>query len=512
GEDRCIRTVYGVNLLVGGYGDEAQKIFDAEDNPASQLCKAVLLARRAKYAEAVEAFKPFEGRIPNCSVIIAFLKTMEDANYCDPDLPADNLPAVELHAYWNMLRENIADSMKGLSEIERVKGKDIYKDTKGVILAYDYKKPIFFNALSVKGPIGLEAPALKADYTLTGRATIKADIGSSDEIKSAMLYIDGKMRSVTNSYPYSFTVNTESILNGIHEIKITAMDAYGSRITEKTFTVEVFNKKEHKDPDEQAVWDRLMEFCAPRQGMESVNYLMAVCAAREKDLALHEKALVRCVAVNPLYRDASELLRRYYFRSEGVSIIERGPADRREICLTFDDGPTPTTLENLKILRKYNVRATFFIVGRQAEKYPEIIRQILEDGHQLALHSQNHPDYTKLDYPDIVKETLQCYCAIKDCGGEPTLYFRPPGGNRDEEQSRLSREYGVHIGLWTKNSTHLQESTPEILASYCKESMKPGFIYLLHNDVVAVTKALPDILEYAAAGGYKCVTMQEIIR
>ncbi|MBO4548907.1 MAG: polysaccharide deacetylase family protein, partial [Abditibacteriota bacterium] len=361
-------------------------------------------------------------------------------------------------------------------------------------------------------PIGLETRTKKADYTLQGKANIKADIGNNDEIKSAMLYIDGKMRSVTNSYPYSFTLNTETLLNGIHDVKITAMDAFGNKLSDKTFTVEVFNQKEHAAPDEQQIWGRLTEFVTPRQGMESVNYLMAVCAAREKDLELHEKALIQCVAANPQYRDASDLLRRYYFISEGVSIIEKGNPGKKQICLTFDDGPTPTTLENLKILKEYGVRATFFLVGRQAEKYPEIIRQMVEDGHQLALHSQNHPNYTKLDYPDIVKETLQCYYSIQACGGSPTLYFRPPGGNRDEEQSRLSREYGVHIGLWTKNSTHLQESTPEILADYCISSMKPGFIYLLHNDVVAVTKALPVILDYASRNGFKCVTMEEIIK
>ncbi|MBP5274040.1 MAG: polysaccharide deacetylase family protein [Abditibacteriota bacterium] len=512
GEDKYITTVYGVNLLVGGYGEEAQKIFDKEDNPCSQLCRAVLLARRAKYPEAIEAFKPFEGRIANYNVIIDFLKTMEDADFCDPDLPVDTLPAIELHAYWNMLRDNISDSLKGLREIEKIKGRDIYKDTKGIILAYDYKKPIFFNAFAIRGRIGLEAPKEKADYVLEGRATIRADIGNNDTVKSAMLYIDGKMKSMTNSYPFSFVLNTANIPNGVHDVKIAALDAYGNKISEKRFTAEIFNKKDHKAPDEELIWQRLTEFVTPRQGMESVNYLMAVCAAREKDIELHRKALERTVAVNPQYRDASELLRRYYFLSDGATIIEKGNPARREIALTFDDGPTPTTLDNLKILKKYNVRATFFIVGRQAEKYPEIIRAIMEDGHQLALHSQNHPDYTKLDYNDIVKETLQCYCAIKECGGDPTLYFRPPGGNRDEEQSRLSREYGVRIGLWTKNSTHLQESTPELLTEYCNQSMKPGFIYLLHNDVVAVTQSLPAILDHAASEGFRCVTMEEIIK
>ena len=517
GEDEFIKTVYATSLLFGNQPAEAESILKdlLKSNPYNKsiiFLAGIIKAKNGNIPESLNYFESISKYIQNYNHLYSYLNTMADSTFINDELEESNLSAMELSAYWNVLRKNNTEALETLKLICNIKGSDSYKDIKGILFSYLPESSFMFNASPFKGKLGLNVQEKIADHSLSGLTNIKANIAQSSEIQSITIFIDDQLKGMTNSYPYSFTINTENLINGIHEVRISAVGFDSSILTSKTFTIEVFNMKSSIVNNIDDVWEKLWNLIQIRQGMETVNYLLATCAAREKDLDTHRIALERCIAVNPYYRDTIELIQKYYFPPSTKKTIETGNKNFKQVGLTFDDGPTPTTRENLNILKKYNAKATFFIVGRMAEKYPDVLREIANDGHQIALHSQNHPNYSKLSYEETIKETFQNYCAIKATGVNPTLYFRPPGGNNSENIAKLSRDFGFKIALWTKNTTHLQTSTPEILSKYCIDTLKPGFIYLMHNNESVVTQALPILLDFLNQKAYKCTTMEEIIK
>lgn len=133
-------------------------------------------------------------------------------------------------------------------------------------------------------------------------------------------------------------------------------------------------------------------------------------------------------------------------------ITKRNPPkntnDKNSILLTFDDGPSKEyTNKLLDLLKTYNIQATFFVVARQAEKQPEIIKRIVRDGHTLGLHSLEHKNalikgylYTKHDFEESIR-------TIKKLGYDVT-YYRPPWGHVNLFTLYYIKKYGLKLVLW----------------------------------------------------------------
>ena len=115
------------------------------------------------------------------------------------------------------------------------------------------------------------------------------------------------------------------------------------------------------------------------------------------------------------------------------------PNAEKLIALTFDDGPSKTTMvEVLDLLEKYDVKATFFIVGRKLNELTlPVLQRALKEGHELANHSFNHVHMPELSEEKIVKEYTDCQTLIRDALGVDMYYFRPPFGKADDRMFRL---------------------------------------------------------------------------
>jgi peptidoglycan/xylan/chitin deacetylase (PgdA/CDA1 family) len=131
----------------------------------------------------------------------------------------------------------------------------------------------------------------------------------------------------------------------------------------------------------------------------------------------------------------------------GRAII--GGPDPAEFALTYDDGPNdPYTQQLLDVLARYDVRATFFLIGRFVRQRPEIARAIRAAGHLVGNHTMTHP-VLLFQSPKRVREELAgCNAAIEDALGEPVRYFRPPHGARRPDVLRAARELGLTSVLW----------------------------------------------------------------
>ena len=211
------------------------------------------------------------------------------------------------------------------------------------------------------------------------------------------------------------------------------------------------------------------------------------------------------------------------FSSEGIFSLaqnndiffKNGSRNEKLIALTFDDGPHPKeTYEILNILNKYNVKATFFVVGKHANWYSKPIIEASKEGHEIGNHTFSHPDISNLSSDDIKKEIKECEDAlIKLTGKKPTL-FRPPYGSYGKDQlGEIAKECGYKIILWTSIDAKDWKNPPSAqISNTIINKVQNGDIILLHDYGTENTvQALDVIIPTLTKEGYKFVTVSELI-
>lgn len=186
------------------------------------------------------------------------------------------------------------------------------------------------------------------------------------------------------------------------------------------------------------------------------------------------------------------------------------------IALTFDDGPWPNmTSQILEILRKNNVKATFFLVGKQVQKYPQLVKQIVNEGHAVGNHTWSH-QYHLYDESAAAHEIDDNAALIYKLTGVKTSLFRPPAGilNNGLVAYAQAKKYGVI--MWSVDSKDWRYRSPtaqSLLESVAKDA-KPGGIILLHDgggDRSSTVKALPELIAQLKKHGYNFVTVPELL-
>lgn len=176
------------------------------------------------------------------------------------------------------------------------------------------------------------------------------------------------------------------------------------------------------------------------------------------------------------------------------------PTKEKEIYLTFDDGPIPgVTPWVLEMLRQYNAKATFFCVGDNVRKYPEIYEQVLEEGHAVGNHTLNH-------LSGWSTENISYFHNIRHCARVVNSgLFRPPYGKlRPSQVHFLQRHY--HIIMWDVLSADFdRDVTPDECSQNVIQHAVPGSIVVFHDSLKAETNlrhALPAVLEHFSSIGY----------
>jgi peptidoglycan/xylan/chitin deacetylase (PgdA/CDA1 family) len=136
-----------------------------------------------------------------------------------------------------------------------------------------------------------------------------------------------------------------------------------------------------------------------------------------------------------------------------------------ELALTFDDGPNPLwTPRLIKILDKYDVKATFFLVGRFAEAEPYLTRHIADAGHLIGNHTWSHPNLAMTQRRRIRAELARTSSILEQITGKAVRYFRPPFGARRPEVLRTARRMGLIPVLWNVMTTDWEEPSPDRIA------------------------------------------------
>jgi len=189
--------------------------------------------------------------------------------------------------------------------------------------------------------------------------------------------------------------------------------------------------------------------------------------------------------------------------------------DKKLIALTFDDGPHPVyTDEILKILDEYNVKATFFVIGKNAEKYPELVRAELSAGHEVENHTYGHIFANKTNCSAIKREISESEKVMSDICPYKFNFIRPPGGIYNSQFVDAIGDLSYSIVLWSLDTNDWKCPGADSIVNTVLSSVRPGDIVLMHDYVVgdsSTPAALKIILPKLLDEGYKFVTVSELM-
>ncbi|GAA1496989.1 hypothetical protein GCM10009628_19920 [Paeniglutamicibacter kerguelensis] len=177
------------------------------------------------------------------------------------------------------------------------------------------------------------------------------------------------------------------------------------------------------------------------------------------------------------------------------------------VALTFDDGPGKYTPELLSLLDQYDAKATFFLIGGNVKKHPQIVRDEVAKGHEIGNHTWSHEDLTKVSVAAAKRDMQKTDDAIKEAAGvDPTL-VRPPFGSLP---ASLKKNLSVPIALWDVDTLDWQTRNTKSTIKTA-EKIVPGSIVLMHDIHKSTVDAMPTILKDLSTKGYHFVTVTELI-
>jgi len=201
------------------------------------------------------------------------------------------------------------------------------------------------------------------------------------------------------------------------------------------------------------------------------------------------------------------------------------PADaraRKEIALTFDDGPDPlVTPKTLDILDRYACTATFFCIGEKAAHYPDLCRQIVQRGHTVENHSQHHSVFFAFSGLAGLKREMQAaQDTLQGITGQRPQFFRAPAGIRSPLLDPVLTRLGLKLASWTARGFDTRSGNVDKVNRRLQKGLKAGAILLLHDGnaarssagVPVVLEVLPLVLEAVGAAGLHCVTLRHALR
>ena len=200
-------------------------------------------------------------------------------------------------------------------------------------------------------------------------------------------------------------------------------------------------------------------------------------------------------------------------------VLTHADTQRKVIALTFDDGPYPPyTQKLLKVLAEKHVHATFFMVGENAAKHPELVREVQSAGHLVALHAGYHKDLLKLSPDEVRSNIAYGKSTLEEITGKQLHFMRPPHGFKDWSTVKAINDAGMLVVNWSIIPRDWTNPGVQVIADRVCENAAPGAIVLLHDGDSPKNSAPRDqtieavglIIDRLRAEGYEFVTIEEL--
>lgn len=188
--------------------------------------------------------------------------------------------------------------------------------------------------------------------------------------------------------------------------------------------------------------------------------------------------------------------------------------NEKKIALSFDAAwGNEDTKDILTILKKHDVKVTFFMTGGWVEKYPDDVKAILEAGHDLGNHSENHKNMSQLSKSAQKEELMEVHDKVKELTGYEMTLFRPPYGDYDNSVILNATECGYYTIQWDVDSLDWKDyGVDSIIKTVCQHKhLGPGSIILCHNGAKYTATALDEMITQLKKDGYTLVPISELI-
>ena len=187
--------------------------------------------------------------------------------------------------------------------------------------------------------------------------------------------------------------------------------------------------------------------------------------------------------------------------------VSASSAEKKKVAITFDDGPNPDyTPDLLKGLKERGVSATFFLLGKEVEKYPELVEQMHAEGHLIGTHSYEHVNLCNLTDEKAIEQVDKTNALIEKITGERPQFIRPPYGcwkkNLDYKTSMIEV-------LWDVDPLDWKTGNSDVVVSRVLKNVEEGDIILLHDASASSVKAALSIIDKLQEDGYLFVTVDE---
>ena len=227
---------------------------------------------------------------------------------------------------------------------------------------------------------------------------------------------------------------------------------------------------------------------------------------------------IGALVVNHVLLSLAGLLPRCPWLGPNWTRLPAAAAARGEIALTIDDGPDPVvTPAVLDLLDRHGAKATFFCIGTQAARYPELCRDIVRRGHAIENHSQTHGyGFALLGPRGFLRELQTAQQTLTAITGEPPRFFRAPAGLRNPFLDPVLQRLGLQLASWSRRAYDTRNDDAQAVLRILTRSLRAGDILLLHDRHAALTAqgtpvilaVLPPLLQAVAAAHLKCVTLR----
>ena len=181
------------------------------------------------------------------------------------------------------------------------------------------------------------------------------------------------------------------------------------------------------------------------------------------------------------------------------------------IALTFDDGPSKHTARLLDAFTTHGGKGTFFVVGNLLDGRTEVIQRMALEGHEIAGHSWNHRQLTKLTVEELTDQLMSTRAKIYEITGVDSILIRPPYGSYNEQVKSVCQNLGIHMVNWSVDTLDWKYKDANKIYDTIMSEVKDGDIILCHDlhgtTVDAMERVIPDLI----AKGYQLVTVSELL-
>ena len=179
------------------------------------------------------------------------------------------------------------------------------------------------------------------------------------------------------------------------------------------------------------------------------------------------------------------------------------------VAITFDDGPhLKNTDDIVNIFSKYNAHATFFMLGSNVVKYPDVVKRVYDAGHEIGIHTWNHKELTKLSSDEVKNEVNNTATEIEKITGKRPTLVRPPYGSINEN---VKNSIDNPLILWNIDSLDWKSRDKEKIVPLVVNNVQDGDIILLHDIHSTTIPAVEEILKYLIENDYQVITVSQML-